>query len=110
MGKVNEFQAAWAEGVGLELIEGSGVTIKYEGKTLGEGRTVLDAVLDAFTSRRKTAEILQSQLGILLGLGKDPEQVLSALDELFPTEEGEDEEDEYEEDDEDEDSVRVIRR
>lgn len=115
--KINEFQAAWAENVGLDLRldlredpktkDGWPITIRHEGDLLGKGATVLSAVLDAFNQRRKQAETLQTELCILAGLGKNPDETLTALDEMFPEdEEGDAEGDEEEEDDE----IQVRRR
>jgi len=94
--KVNDFQKAWAKSTNLDLkIQNDGVKVSREGKLLGQGTSVLGAVLDAFIQRRKAAETLQTELCTLAALGKDPEDLVEAFVELFTEEDdGEDVEDE----------------
>lgn len=109
MGKVNEYQSAWADSVGLTLLDKETVEIRLtEGNVLlGRGASVFASVVDAYINRRRVAETHQSALGVLLGLGKDPDMVLDAIDQVFPPE---DEEGDDEEDADDDDSVEVEER
>lgn len=94
MAKINEFQKAWAESTGLDLkIQNDVVKISQKGKLLGQGTSVLGAVLDAFIQRRKEAETHQTELCALAALGKDPEDLVGAFLELFTEEEDTDDED-----------------
>lgn len=89
--KFNEHQEAWAESLGLILaVKGADVEIRVaENRALvGRGDSIFAAVTESFVSRRKVAESYQSALGVLVGLGEDPEDVLDALDEVFPTDDG----------------------
>lgn len=98
--KFNEFQKAWAEAAELEVkIVNGQLRISHEGKTLGQGDTPLDAVLNAFSQRRKVAETLQTELCALAALGKNPEGLVEDFMELFT--------EEAEEGDEDDDDLMV---
>lgn len=94
MAKINEFQRDWAVAVELDVkIQNDLVKISHEGKLLGQGASVLGAVIDAFIQRRKAAESLQTQLCTLAALGKNPEELIEDLMNLFTEEDEGDEED-----------------
>lgn len=97
--KINEYQKAWADSVGLSVEENDGIVrISSKGKLLGEGASALNAILNAFEVRRKPAEVLQSQLMMFGALGKGPEDLVEAVLEVFTEEADDEDEDDVVED------------